>query len=275
MNGDMNLNLNLGAQKKRIPPKRHPIRAEQGPTSDFPLRLSLSLCESKFKFKFKFKFKYQVRIQRRSTMSFHEYRNYSPTQLEAIFKVKILADGDLFTNFTPEGKDYPELQARVDMMESRISISKDAGNEATRGSLLVSHTLWEAVAVYDLGIFFEPPVEISREETPDLPHQLNGKYDCAVNLNIIDFISPVVAVVEVKPTQIASGLGQCLAEMYATLKQFRQNHVYEIITDGEVWKFLSLENSVLTVDKKGYHISHVAGIVDRIGYIAERFRETE
>jgi len=204
-------------------------------------------------------------------MSFHEYRNYSSTQLEAMFKVKIFADGDLFVNFTPTDKEYPELQARVDIMASRVSISKDAGNEATRSSLLVSHTLWEAVSVYDLGIFFEPPVEISREETPDLPHQLNGKYDCAINLNTIDFVSPVIAVVEVKPTQIASGLGQCLAEMYATSKQFRQNYVYGIITDGEVWKFLSLEESVLTIDKKGYHVSHVAGIVDRIGYIAERF----
>jgi len=208
-------------------------------------------------------------------MSFHEYRNYSSSELETIFKVKIIADGDLFSHFIPNDRDYPELQARVDMMESRISISKDAGNEATRGSLLVSHTLWEAVAVYELGIFFEPPVEISREETPDLPHQLNGRYDCAVSLNTIDFISPVIAVVEVKPTQIASGLGQCMAEMYATLKQFQQNYVYGIITDGEIWKFLSLENPVLTIDKKGYHISRIAGIVDRIGYIAERFRETD
>jgi len=190
-----------------------------------------------------------------------------------MFKVNILADGDLFGDFRSSGKDYPELQARVDVMESRISISTDAGNEATRGSLLVSHTLWEAVADYNLGIFFEPPVDISQEETPDLPHQLNGKYDCGVNLNTIDFVAPIIAVVEVKPTQIASGLGQCLAEMYATVKKFQQKSVYGIITDGEVWKFLLLENSVLTIDKKGYYISHVADIVDRVGYIAEKFRE--
>ena len=206
-------------------------------------------------------------------MSFYEYRNYSSTELETMFKVNILADGDLFGDFRSSGKDYPELQARVDVMESRISISTDAGNEATRGSLLVSHTLWEAVADYNLGIFFEPPVDISQEETPDLPHQLNGKYDCGVNLNTIDFVAPIIAVVEVKPTQIASGLGQCLAEMYATVKKFKQKSVYGIITDGEVWKFLLLENSVLTIDKKGYYISHVADIVDRVGYIAEKFRE--
>jgi len=207
-------------------------------------------------------------------MSFNEYRNYSSTQLESLFKVKIIADGELFADLKSSGKDYPELQHRVDLMESRISISADAGNDATRSNLLVSHTLWEAVADYNLGIFFEPAVEISREETPDLPHQLNGKYDCGLNLNKIDFVSPILSVVDVKPTQIAYGLGQCLAEMYATLKKFKQNRVYGVITDGEVWKFLLLENAVLTVDKKGYYISSVRAIIDRIGYIAERFRES-
>jgi hypothetical protein len=205
-------------------------------------------------------------------MSFSEYRNDSSTKLETIFKVKILVDGDLFVNYQASDKDYPDLQARVDLMEARISISKDASNEATRSSLLVSHILWEAVVNYDLGIFFEPSVEISSEETPDLPHLLNGQYDCSLNLNKIDFVAPIISVVEVKPTQIASGLGQCLAEMYATLKKFQQNQVYGIITDGEIWKFLLLEKSVLTINQKSYYINNVQDIVDRIGYIAEKFK---
>jgi hypothetical protein len=121
-------------------------------------------------------------------MSFSEYKNYSSTELESIFKVKIIADGDLFGDLKPSGKDYSELQARVDLMESRISISTDAGNEATRSHLLVSHILWEVVMDCNLGIFFEPPVEINQEETPDLPHQLNVKYDFGLNLNPIDFV---------------------------------------------------------------------------------------
>jgi len=78
-------------------------------------------------------------------------------------------------------------------------------------------------------------------------------------------------VVEVKPTQIAAGLGQCLAEMYATLKKFEQNLVYGIITDGEVWKFLRLENATLMVNRKGCYISNVAEIIDRVGYLARKF----
>jgi len=65
-------------------------------------------------------------------MSFNEYRNYSSTELETIFKVKIIADGELFADLKSSGKDYQNLQDRVDLMESRISISTSAGNEATQ-----------------------------------------------------------------------------------------------------------------------------------------------
>ncbi|MEQ8972105.1 MAG: hypothetical protein RIE73_17135 [Coleofasciculus sp. C1-SOL-03] len=61
--------------------------------------------------------------------------------------------------------------------------------------------------------------------------------------------------------------------MYATLKTFQQDKVYGIITDGEVWSFLLLENLTLSVNENNYYISNVADIVDRIGYIAERFKE--
>jgi len=201
-------------------------------------------------------------------MSFSEYKNYSAAELKNIFKVKILKNEHLFSTFKPKDKDYSILQTAVNKMLSRINLSK-SDNEATRGSLLVSHILWEASDVYNLGIFFEPPVELSQAETPDLPHQLNGKYDCALSFDDIDLISPIISVVEVKKSSLSDGLGQLIAEMYATLKKFKQEKVYGIITDGEIWKFFLLKDAILFVNETNYYISNVADIVDRIGYIAE------
>ncbi|WP_069471607.1 hypothetical protein [Candidatus Marithrix sp. Canyon 246] len=79
--------------------------------------------------------------------------------------------------------------------------------------------------------------------------------------------------VEVKKSNLSDGLGQCIAEMYATLKQFKQDKVYGIITDGELWEFLLLKNSILSVDENNYHIIYVADIVDRIAYIADTFNQ--
>lgn len=203
-------------------------------------------------------------------MAFSDYRNYSATELKALFTIEILKNQDLFAGFRPSGNTYPELQRTVKKMKSRINLSK-ADNEATRGSLLVSHILWQASDAYNLGIFFEPRVEVQPEQTPTLPHPLNGKYDCALGLDDVDFIAPIVAVVEVKKSNLAEGLGQCLAEMYATVHQFQQDKVYGLITDGEVWLFLRLQDAVLAVDENDYYISNVADIVDRVGYIATLF----
>ncbi|KOR31693.1 hypothetical protein TI05_11980 [Achromatium sp. WMS3] len=137
---------------------------------------------------------------------------------------------------------------------------------------MVSHILWTAAAIYNLGVFFELLVHLSSEATPHLPHQLNGKYDGGLSLDEIDFIFPIISVVEVKKSSLSDGVGQCLAEMYATLKIFDQDKVYGIITDGEVWEFLCLENNILAVDENNYHIKFVADIVDRIGYIASVFK---
>ncbi len=205
-------------------------------------------------------------------MAFSEYKNYTASELKDIFKIEIQRSEDLFTNFKLSDKNYDFLQENVKDMLSRIRLSM-SDNEATRGNLLVSHILWQASKVYKLGIFFEPVLNISQEETPDLPHQLNGKFDSALTLDEIDFVRPIISIVEVKKSSLSDGLGQCLAEMYATRKKFKQNSVYGIITDGAEWEFLLLENSVLSIHTNNYYINTVSDIVDRIGYIAERFNQ--
>ena len=207
-------------------------------------------------------------------MSFGEYRQYSASQLKQIFQIQIAIDKDLFPDFQPSDRSYASLQVTANKMESRINFSA-ADNEATRSSLLVARILWEASDTYNLGIFFEPPVDLKPEATPGLPHPLNGKYDCALGLDSLDFVAPIVSVVEVKKSSLSEGLGQCVAEMYATLQQFQQDKVYGIITDGEVWSFLLLRERILAAHKSRSHINNVGDIIDRIGYIAAQFQSKE
>ena len=204
-------------------------------------------------------------------MAFSEYRKLSMAELKVIFNIKVLKNWNLFDEFKASDNNYHALQTAVKKMNARINLSK-SDNEATRGSLLVSHILWQASDIYNLGIFFEPQLDINQEETPSLPYQLNGKYDCALCLDDIDFISPIIAVVEVKKSNLSEGLGQCLAEMYATSQKFKQKKVYGIITDGEVWEFFLLEKAILYVNEKNYYINNVSDIVERVGYIAKKFQ---
>lgn len=203
-------------------------------------------------------------------MAFSEYKGYSTDQLEKIFHIQT-ARANLFEHLVPSGNEYPETQQAVNEIKSRFALNEDA-NEATRSHLLVTPVILHVCILRGVGAFFEPPIALDPEYTPDLPHQLNGKYDCALSLHAYKLVTPIISVVEVKPTQIGKGIGQCLAEMYATVKKFEQPKVYGIITDGVEWEFYLLENAVLTADKRGCYISDVSGIIDRIGYIADQFQ---
>lgn len=204
-------------------------------------------------------------------MAFSDYRKYTASELRKLFQIEIKNSAELFDGFTPSGNDYADLQTDVTKISSRLRLSK-FDNKATRGSLLVSRILWKAGETYHLGVFFEPAVTLQQDVSLSLPHQLSGTYDGALSLDEIDFVSPIISVAEVKRSNLSEGLGQCLAEMYATLHIFQQKRIFGIITDGEVWEFLLLEGSVLSVDARNYYIISVADIVDRIGYIASLFK---
>ncbi len=90
---------------------------------------------------------------------------------------------------------------------------------------------------------------------------------------MFDFIYPVIAVLEAKPSELSKGIGQCLSELVATLTLFeRQQYVYGVITDGEVWEFMRLEDTILTLDHRNYHVSQVSDIIECIGFIVEHFQ---
>ena len=82
--------------------------------------------------------------------------------------------------------------------------------------------------------------------------------------------SPVPVVVEAKNDSIASGLGQCGAEMFAA-RIFNERAgndipiIHGCVTTGILWRFLTLEGDRLTMDFTQYalpdHLAKVFGIL--------------
>ena len=78
--------------------------------------------------------------------------------------------------------------------------------------------------------------------------------------------APVVMLVEAKNENIKYGLGQCLAEMIAA-QEFNHreesdiSQVYGVVTTGNLWKFLVLENNRVMIDLPEYHISQAGKIL--------------
>ncbi|GAK52620.1 hypothetical protein U14_03872 [Candidatus Moduliflexus flocculans] len=86
---------------------------------------------------------------------------------------------------------------------------------------------------------------------------------------------PVIAIVEAKNENIISGLGQCIAEMYAaTLYNQQENAgiatVYGAVTTGNEWKFVKLTGEIAYIDADAYYISHLPKIM---GILIEMARQ--
>jgi len=88
--------------------------------------------------------------------------------------------------------------------------------------------------------------------------------------------TPVVAIVEAKNENIISGLGQCIAEMYAAVlynerEEIHLPCIYGAVTTGDEWKFLKLEEDTAYIDRPSYYMSDLAKI---IGILVNMFRLT-
>lgn len=85
---------------------------------------------------------------------------------------------------------------------------------------------------------------------------------------------PLVTVVEAKNDNLRNGLGQCIAEMYASAL-FNQREgstiaaVWGVVTTGSAWKFLRLENTSVTLDLKEYYIDNIGKILGVLQHIVE------
>jgi hypothetical protein len=105
---------------------------------------------------------------------------------------------------------------------------------------------------------------------------LNGVCDFIITRSARQFIlsSPLIAIVEAKNDNLRSGLGQCIASMYAAQIFNQQSStpietVFGVVTTGSAWKFLRLQQSVVTLDVKEYYIDNAGKILGVFVHIVQ------
>lgn len=71
-------------------------------------------------------------------------------------------------------------------------------------------------------------------------------------------VTPILIVIEVKNHDLASGYGQCIAEMVAAqIKNQNDALIYGAVTTGESWIFLELANNHVRIDTNVYYIKDI------------------
>jgi hypothetical protein len=105
---------------------------------------------------------------------------------------------------------------------------------------------------------------------------LNGICDFIISKSAGQFIltAPLIVIVEAKNDNLRSGLGQCIAAMYASQIFNQQSSapieaVFGAVTTGSDWRFLRLQQAVVTLDVKEYYIDSPGKILGILTHIVQ------
>lgn len=163
----------------------------------------------------------------------------------------------------PQVPLVPPSQALVDYLEQTLPLAS-VGSEKARSELIISPILIEVRKLLDQRVSIFSGADFTVDESVGL----NGNCDFLISNSpeILSIEAPVVVLVEAKKADIASGLGQCVAEMVAAQ---RFNHeqarpvsdIYGVVTNGILWRFLRLSDTTVAVDSIDYSVIPVDQIL--------------
>ena len=142
------------------------------------------------------------------------------------------------------------------------------GNEKARGEWLINPILTAVrrLASTQVSVFS------GKEFNVDPSRELVGYVDFLIarSPRLLVLESPVVMMVEAKPENLNAGLGQCAAEMIAAqiFNQQPERMIYGCVTNGELWKFLKLKGTDLTIDLEAYALEPLERLLGILIYLA-------
>jgi hypothetical protein len=158
-----------------------------------------------------------------------------------------------------------EVPSRLrDILDEWAPAALAMNTEKARSEMIIAPILMEAVHLA------KPPVSLFSGVSFDVDKEqgLNGACDYLLTKSVERFyISiPVFMVVEAKKEDIAGGLGQCVAAMVAArLFNEREGNgrrgVFGAVTTGNNWRFLRLEEKVVSIDRLEYYLHQVGEIL--------------
>ncbi len=157
----------------------------------------------------------------------------------------------------------PELESSNLLRETiayNLPIALASNSEKARSELLIAPILTDLRRQLHNKVNLFSGVEFN----VDNERGLNGVCDFIISRSpeILEITAPVVIIVEAKKENLNSGLGQCIASMYAA-QIFNESQgstiqsIFGAITIGTIWRFLKLEQQVVSIDLGEYYLQNV------------------
>jgi hypothetical protein len=188
------------------------------------------------------------------------YSDFNLKKVKDDFGLNIIEDRDLFSKI-PERPVSEYLSVTLNY---NVPLAMAVGTEKARSEFIIANVLLELRKILEnkISLFSGVIMDVDKGKG------LTGFCDFIISKSPEQFYlsAPIIAVVEAKNEYIVSGLGQCIAEMYAS-RLFNDREglslpaIYGAVTTGNTWKFLKQEGYDVYIDLQEYHIANAGKIM--------------
>lgn len=188
------------------------------------------------------------------------YSEFTLKKVKSEFGLQTIENFSLFSDAIPlKLSDY--LQQTL---QRNVPLALAINTEKARSELIIINILLEIKERLSDRISLFSGIDFN----VDKDRGLTGFCDYILSASAEQFYleKPVIAIVEAKNENIVSGLGQCIAEMYAADVYNQQENIslpciYGAVTTGDEWKFLKWVEKTAYIDRDSYYISEVDKIL--------------
>ena len=188
------------------------------------------------------------------------YSDFTLKKVKDEFGLNVVEDQDLFSRISEiQISEYLSVT-----LNYNVPLAMAVGTEKARSEFIIANILLELRKILHnkISLFSGIILDVDKEKG------LTGFCDFIISKSQEQFYisAPIIAVVEAKNENLVGGLGQCIAEMYAS-SLFNQREglnlpvIYGAVTTGNTWKFLRQEGDNVYIDLQEYHIANANKII--------------
>ena len=199
------------------------------------------------------------------------YSQFTLAKVKKDFGLRIIEGVRFFPDIVTPVAPSDRLKSALEDLTWAIAV----GSEKAKSEGIIYPILQEVRRHYNAQI----SLFSGQDFTVDEPRGLSGYVDFLISRSPeqLEIEAPVLIIGEAKRDSLNSGLGQCIAEMYAA-QQFNQANqtsvstVYGCITNATQWRFLQIEDQTVTIDLSDYPLPPVESILGFLMWIVEQSR---
>ena len=197
------------------------------------------------------------------------YSDFTLKKVKTDFDIKTVENLSIFSAI----EEVAISENLIKTLQKNVPLALAINTEKARSELIIINILLELKEKLSEQMSLFSGIDF----TVDTDKGLNGFCDYIISNSCEQLYLevPVITIIEAKNENINSGMGQCIAEMYAAqLFNERENHrlacIYGAITTGDEWKFLKLKDDIAYIDLQSYYINDIKKVVGILIKMAEQ-----